>query len=330
MKIFITGGTGLLGSNIIKILNNKKHKVINSFYGKSPEMNASVETCEMNLMDFDDIDKNLRKYMPDVLIHCAAAIDKKEIELGKDNAWKNMVEGTKVLATTARDINCSFVFISSDWVFDGTSKLINETSVPFPVNFYGVMKLVSEREIAAIENLHYSICRVAALYGINYQIPGNTRSVQTLGWSDLVTYYIKCILHKKPLHVWEGENVNYIAAPTYSLDAAKMISIVAENNYSGTFHTFTNESINRLDLAYKVKSIYKSDLPVYITNPDQIIIDEHFNVNVPYACVTDNSYTYNKLKYDCSINSGITEFKKELEKVKLNKYKLLDNSYYGY
>ena len=116
-------------------------------------MNASVETCEMNLMDFDDIDKNLRKYMPDVLIHCAAAIDKKEIELGKDNAWKNMVEGTKVLATTARDINCSFVFISSDWVFDGTSKLINETSVPFPVNFYGVMKLVSEREIAAIENL---------------------------------------------------------------------------------------------------------------------------------------------------------------------------------
>ena len=67
-----------------------------------------------------------------------------------------------------------------------------------------------------------------------------------------------------------------------------------------------------------------------ITNPDQIIIDEHFNVNVPYACVTDNSYTYNKLKYDCSINSGITEFKKELEKVKLNKYKLLDNSYYGY
>ena len=92
---------------------------------------------------------------------------------------------------------------------------------------------------------------------------------------------------------------------------------------------FTNESINRLDLAYKVKSIYKSNLPIYITKPDQIILDEHFNVNVPYACVTDNSYTYNQLKYDCSINSGITDFKKELEKIKLNKYKLLDNNYYG-
>ena len=111
MKIFITGGTGLLGSNIIKILVNNKHKVINSFYGKAPEININVETCELNLMDFDDIEKKLRKYKPDILIHCAAAIDKKEIELGKLNAWKNMVEGTKVLATTSRDINCSFVLI---------------------------------------------------------------------------------------------------------------------------------------------------------------------------------------------------------------------------
>ncbi len=171
MKIFITGGTGLLGSNIIKILTKQKHKIINSFYGKFPEINSNVESCEMNLMDFEDVKRNIKKYKPDVLIHCAAAIDKKEIELGKDNAWKNMVEGTKVLATAARDINCSFVFISSDWVFDGASKLINETSVPFPINFYGVMKLVSEREIAAIENLQYSICRVAALYGINYVGP---------------------------------------------------------------------------------------------------------------------------------------------------------------
>jgi len=330
MKIFITGGTGLLGSNIIKILTKQKHIIINSFYGKYPEINTNVESCEMNLMDFEDVKRNIKNYKPDVLIHCAAAIDKKEIELGKDNAWKNMVEGTKVLATIARDINCSFVFISSDWVFDGSSKLIDETSVPFPINFYGIMKLVSEREIAAIENLHYSICRVAALYGINYQIPGNTRSVQTLGWIDLVTYYIKCILHEKPLDVWEGENVNYIATPTYSLDAAKMISIVAENNYIGIFHTFTNESINRLDLAYKVKSIYNSNLPIYITKPDQIIIDEHFNVNVPYACVSNNSYTYDALKYDCSIDSGIADFKKELENVDIAKYKLLDNNYYGY
>ena len=106
--------------------------------------------------------------------------------------------------------------------------------------------------------------------------------------------------------MWEGENVNYIAAPTYSLDAAKMISIVAEYNYSGIFHTFTNESINRLDLAYKVKSIYKSNLPIYITKPDQIILDEHFNVNVPYACVTDNSYTYNQLKYSVYITTSST------------------------
>ena len=330
MKIFITGGTGLLGSNIIEILKQNNHKLINSYYGKQPDKTNNIELCEMNLMDSESIIRNIKKYKPDVLIHCAAAIDKKEIELGKDNAWKNMVEGTKVLATAARDINCSFVFISSDWVFDGSSKLIDETSVPFPINFYGVMKLVSEREIAAIENLQYSICRVAALYGINYQIPGDTRSVQTLGWSDLVTYYVKCILHEKPLHVWEGENVNYIAAPTYSLDAAKMISIVAEYNYSGIFHTFTNESINRLDLAYKVKSIYKSDLPIYITNPDQIILDEHFNVNVPYSCVSDNTYTQNILNYKCSISSGITSFKKELENVDIAKYKLLDNNYYGY
>ena len=62
MKIFITGGTGLLGSNIIKILTKQKHKIINSFYGRYPEINTNVETCEMNLMDFEDVKRNIKKH----------------------------------------------------------------------------------------------------------------------------------------------------------------------------------------------------------------------------------------------------------------------------
>ena len=61
----------------------------------------------------------IKKVKPDAIIHCAAytAVDKAEDD--KETCWDVNVNGTKYLAKAAKEINAKFMYISTDYVFDG-------------------------------------------------------------------------------------------------------------------------------------------------------------------------------------------------------------------
>ena len=154
MKYVITGGTGQLGTELTKMLENLGWDF------------TSFDSSALNIENQEQVKNILFKEQPDVVFHCAAytAVDAAEDE-GKDRNWSVNVEGTKNVAEICRELNCQMVYISTDYVFDGVSnEEYKETDQTNPLNEYGKAKLAGEQIVKEIIEKHYTI-RTSWVYG---------------------------------------------------------------------------------------------------------------------------------------------------------------------
>lgn len=115
LKIFVTGGSGLLGSKIAEIALERGYDVYSGYCHYKPEFGKTVK---FDLSDANSI-KAINDVKPDVIIHTAALTDVDRCEVDKDLAYKINVEGTKIVADIARKLNSFLIYISSDYVFNG-------------------------------------------------------------------------------------------------------------------------------------------------------------------------------------------------------------------
>jgi len=124
-KVLITGGSGALGSNIKKILNCD-----------------APGSKELDIRDLKKCRKAMRKYKPDIVIHCAAWTDVARAEKNKKDCWDVNVIGTENMVKVADGRR--FVYISTHYVFDGEKGDYEESDTPNPINFYSLTKLIGE------------------------------------------------------------------------------------------------------------------------------------------------------------------------------------------
>lgn len=124
-RILLTGGSGRLGTAI------RKHLVC-----------FAPGRSLLDICDPRSVKAAMKKYDPEIIIHAAAFADALGCERDKQRAWDTNVTGTENLLYAAPDRR--FVYISTDYVFDGESGCYREDDVPNPVNFYGLTKLAGE------------------------------------------------------------------------------------------------------------------------------------------------------------------------------------------
>jgi dTDP-4-dehydrorhamnose reductase len=129
-KIFITGGTGKLGRELVKIFPNSLHPT-------HSELDITNETAVYNF---------IKKNSPDIIIHTAAITSVRRCEEEKELAWKVNVGGTENLVRACLNYqpNCYFIYISTACVFRGDKGDYVETDIPYPKNFYSLTKLIGE------------------------------------------------------------------------------------------------------------------------------------------------------------------------------------------
>ncbi|KRM10483.1 dTDP-4-dehydrorhamnose reductase (plasmid) [Paucilactobacillus suebicus] len=154
MKYLITGAKGQLGTELSKLFDDKD---IN-YWG--------YDSADLDITDREAVFNTLNDLLPDVVFHCAAytAVDKAEGE-GKALNWQVNVDGTKNVADAAASVGAIVVYISTDYVFDGTNEGEYQVDdVTNPQNEYGKAKLAGENAVKEASNNYY-IIRTSWVFG---------------------------------------------------------------------------------------------------------------------------------------------------------------------
>ena len=154
-KVLVTGARGMLGQDLCPILEDNGYEVVET----------DVDT--LNITDFDMVKKVLKMEKPDIVIHCAAYtnVDKAEDDL--KIATNINVKGTENLAKYCGKNDITLVYISTDYVFDGTKTTpYTPEDKPKPINNYGLTKYKGELAVQKFCKKFY-IARTSWLYGIH-------------------------------------------------------------------------------------------------------------------------------------------------------------------
>lgn len=261
MRLLITGGTGLVGSNVIKIAQEKYPvEVVASLYSRSPAVPWGIQTVAMDLEDLDSINRALEEIQPDVVIHCAAVRDEDRLEVDHEWGWKIMVGSTEVLARACQHMGAKLVFVSSCWVFGNRGEPpYAEDSPPCPANYFGLLKTVGETLVASLCD-NFTIVRLPGVQGINWASSdlNLNQNEEGVGFGSLANYFRYRLLHGEPVVVW-GEYFNQLDNPIVASDLADILLTIATQEQRGILHVCGRDSVSRLGLAQAVADVFGYD-----------------------------------------------------------------------
>jgi dTDP-4-dehydrorhamnose reductase len=234
MKILVTGGKGQLGCEINKLSSNYNFNWLFS------------DSDMFDLSDLKNINIFLDKYIPDIIVNCAAytAVDNAEVDFENANTINH--KAVELIAKWSYNNNCKLIHISTDYVYDGTSLIpVKEDIQANPVNNYGKTKLFGD--LACLKNNPSSIIiRTAWLYS-------------SFG-NNFVKQMINLMKSKSELNVINDQ----VGSPTFAADLAEVIlRIINANNWKPGIYHYTNfGNVSWFDFANDIKSIFGFDIPI--------------------------------------------------------------------
>lgn len=137
-SILVTGGSGLLGSELKKLL-------IDATFPSSREF---------DITNFEQMDKYLADNATEyaVLLHCAAFTSPPKIDKEPLNAIETNIIGTANIVKLCMKYNIKLIYISTDYVFDGEKGNYKEDDAVSPVNKYAWSKLGGEAAVRMYDN----------------------------------------------------------------------------------------------------------------------------------------------------------------------------------
>ncbi|MEW6040557.1 MAG: SDR family oxidoreductase [Elusimicrobiota bacterium] len=239
----ITGATGKLGSYFVKAFS-KKYEVVAGYIENPEIIPENIPGTIIDLLDESLLGKNIEKVMPGVIIHCAAIKDVSYCEQNPERAREINTEGTKRIAQICRDLKATLVYLSSDYVFEGTRGCYREDEEPNPKTHYGKTKLEGEKAIQKILT-GYVICRTGGVYGYK---------------DDFVDFVVNTTSNNNEIKAFS----DIFNTPTYLPDLADNIIKILEKKITGVFHLAGYERLSRFDFAVKIAKIFQMDLNLVV------------------------------------------------------------------
>lgn len=213
MRYLITGYKGQLGYDVKRELLKR---------GIKEEDILAIDKEEMDITNSDEVNKVVKDFRPDIIFHCAAwtAVDKAE-EM-EDACYNVNVKGTKNIVDASIDIDATIIYMSTDYVFDGTKDgLYTEEDIVNPKSVYGKTKFLGEEEIR--RNPKHFIARISWVFGINGH--------------NFIKTMLKLAENHQELNVVDDQ----IGSPTYTVDLAKTLVDMSFSNKYGTYNVTNSE-----------------------------------------------------------------------------------------
>jgi dTDP-4-dehydrorhamnose reductase len=206
MKVVVTGAKGQLGTDLVDLLSDRGYEV----YGYGRE--------ELDITNFEHVYQVISKVKPDVVIHAAAYTKVDLAESEPDQAFAINAYGTRNVAVASEVVGAKLVYISTDYVFDGTANVpYNEFAPTNPLSVYGKSKLAGEQFVRDLHSKFF-IVRTSWVYGKH----GN----------NFVKTMLKLAQERDELMVVHDQ----VGCPTYTVDLANCILELIQTEKCGIYH----------------------------------------------------------------------------------------------
>jgi dTDP-4-dehydrorhamnose reductase len=246
MRVFVTGGSGFVGSNVVKVFAERHGVDV-----VAPSHRA------VDLTDRACTHESIAEAQPDAIVHCAILNDLDRLYADRRAAWDAYVGATRNVVDAANAANAKVVLVSTDWVFDGTQPGADERTPPNPINLYGVLKVASE--LVVTERAHDGVvARVSGVNGVHWARPRAPRS-QDAGFGYFVASIVDTLSAGRPFTVWVGDDINMIATPSLASFCADLMWRIVDRERRGVFHCCGAEAVGRWRLAEATADVFGLD-----------------------------------------------------------------------
>jgi dTDP-4-dehydrorhamnose reductase len=236
MKVLVVGASGLVGGHCLQYFRDKGWDLTGTHYQyKSP---CSVYFDPLKIGDAGNFD--IFPFEPHVIVHCAALTNVDYCETHPEESRVFTVDTARAIADYCRQHRAKMVYISTDYVFDGSNGPYIETDPVNPLNVYGTHKLEAEEIVQKLDN--YLICRITNVYG------EEERS------KNFIARLLVMIRNNTEKELMLP--VDQFATPIYSGDIARMLYLLISDNHTGIFHLTSTDYYSRYNLALKVLSFF--------------------------------------------------------------------------
>lgn len=241
-RILITGANGLLGQNLVCTLGGKYKLLLTDLHEKSVSDISNHLYVKADIIDSSDVRKLYQTEKPDIVIHAAAMTDVDGCEEKPEKAYAVNVQGTANLVKNI-PVGVRFLFVSTDYVFDGNSGPYSENDTLNPASVYGKTKAEAEKIIMS-RGADYIIARTIVLYGTGI---------------NLRPFFTDWVLSK----LETGENFKVVTDQTgnttLASNLAENLGVLAEKALPGVYHIAGSEIMSRYNFSLAIAECFGYD-----------------------------------------------------------------------
>ena len=255
MNILVTGANGLLGSSVMTELRRRGHHGI--AVGRAPQCRSTDAAAyvQADLCDASAVQALFVGVQPDAVIHCAAwtDVDGAELPENREQVFAVNRDSTQNVAEASRDHGCKLLYVTTDYVFDGTYPAPYPADYDrfAPLNVYGQSKLDGERAVCGTLAQHF-IVRTSWLYGA-----GGKNFVRTM-------------LQLSRTHDTLRVVCDQVGTPTYVPDLARLLADMVETDRYGRYNAVNSGGyVSWYDFACEIFRAAGMDVKVTPVHSDE-------------------------------------------------------------
>jgi dTDP-4-dehydrorhamnose reductase len=191
----------------------------------------------MDITNREEVLEVITSYRPDTIIHGAAMTNVDACELDPEACQRLNVDAVEYLVEAANEVDAHFVFVSTDFVFDGEDGPYDEEAEPNPVSIYGHSKLKGE-QIVQSRAKSWAIARTVLVYGL----------VADMSRSNIVLWAKDSLENGKKINVVDDQ----FRSPTLAEDLAQGCFLIEQKKASGIFNISGKDQMNIYELVQQV------------------------------------------------------------------------------
>jgi len=242
-KIYIAGSGGMLGEAFYKVFKE-------GYSLKCTDIDKNEEWISfLNFNNFNKYLNDVKEFEPDYLFHLGALTDLEYCEENINETYLTNTISAEYAVKISNILNIPLLFISTAGIFDGLKNQYDDWDIPNPLCYYAKSKYAAEKFVQLNKEQHI-ICRAGWMMGAGPK-------------KD------KKFINKLAKQINDGNKTlnivnDKLGTPTYTIDFAKNVKLILENNIWGLYNLVCEGKTSRLNVAKEMLKFLNLDKEIMI------------------------------------------------------------------